>query len=298
MGFFSGAKDHGSFGLGGRFPSSGSMKDPLGLGLDPERDIKAFTGQTGAEASIKAAKMQVDAAREAREQLRSDLAPFTQMGVDLAPGVSRLASDPTAQMDFLTNNPMLSALQNQAQERIFANQAARGKLGSGGTQQALQESFLTMGNQLIDQQLNRQLPLLSMGQSSAAGVGAGSADLITQAGNAASAGQMGAAQAQQQGAQNMAQLGAGLLAMFMSDERLKTNITKVGEHNDINVYEWEWNDKAESLGVTGKGKGHIAQELEKTHPHLVLSSGNVKMVNYGTNETVEPELWRQTPISY
>ena len=44
----------------------------------------------------------------------------------------------------ILQNPLLRAMQDDVQRRLFANQAARGKLGSGGTAEALQQSLIPM----------------------------------------------------------------------------------------------------------------------------------------------------------
>jgi len=61
-----------------------------------------------------------------------------------------------------------------------------------------------------------------------------------------------------------------------SDERLKTNIKKIGTHSTgLNVYEWEWNAKAFILGVDKyPRKGFIAQEVQKVFPEAVFKDQN------------------------
>lgn len=264
------------------------------------------------------------------QQLSSD--PLAQQALrEATPGFSEfsnLATDPNAQLNFLQNNPLFASLQDQSRKDIFANQAARGKLSGSGTEELLQNRFLEQGNQLINQQLqrqssalgtgqdilnqqlarqggsisagqdlinqqlNRQLPLLNIGQASAAQVGAGGVDLLTGAANAQSAGQIAAANAQAQGTQNVA-AGAGALLALFSDKRLKSDLEKIGEHNGLNVYSWKWNKDANNLGLHGAAQGHIAQELQKTHPHLVGQDEDTGFffVNYGTDETVDGDTW-------
>jgi hypothetical protein len=72
--------------VGSLFDEGGSITDGLGfggsgtesyLGLPSIGDVtKGFTGQLGAEASLEGARMQVESAREAREQLERLNAPF------------------------------------------------------------------------------------------------------------------------------------------------------------------------------------------------------------------------------
>lgn len=57
--------------------------------------------------------------------------------------------------------------------------------------------------------------------------------------------------------------GASLLPMF-SDERLKTNIVKVGDHPvGVSIYDYDWID----TGI--RERGVLAQELQKVRPDLV-----------------------------
>jgi LysM repeat protein len=76
-----------------------------------------------------------------------------------------------------------------------------------------------------------------------------------------------------------AQIGA---AVF-SDERLKDNIQYHDTlPNGVNVYTWDWNDTAKSLGVDTPPFGVIAQEIMKTHPDAVMEGDDGYLrVNYG-----------------
>ncbi len=161
----------------------------------------AFSAKTRSKAAKRAAGVQVAAAGEAsalqktaeeealersrvaEEKSRADLQPFTAAGTraigglekGLA-GVSRLVTDPEAQREFITNNPFFEALTGRATEEIFSNRAARGKVGSGGTAEALQNSLLLLGSSLLNQNVtqrqnvNTQFQnLVNVGQSSATG---------------------------------------------------------------------------------------------------------------------------------
>lgn len=81
------------------------------------------------------------------------LSPTAQIGAP-SPTVSPQAISP--QFD-VTSDPTFQALANEAQRRVFSNQAARGKLGSGGTAEALQERLVALGDQLSTSNLQRQL---------------------------------------------------------------------------------------------------------------------------------------------
>ena len=56
-----------------------------------------------------------------------------------------------------------------------------------------------------------------------------------------------------------------------SDIRLKTSITKIKDVDGVNVYAWQWNDKAREIGVSDQPTvGVMAQEIALTHPQAVV----------------------------
>lgn len=74
----------------------------------------------------------------------------------------------------------------------------------------------------------------------------------------------------------LAGLGGALGAAYImapSDERLKDNITKIGEVGGLNFYKWEWKPEFKDI-ATGPTYGFIAQEVQQTHPqHVVMKNG-------------------------
>jgi hypothetical protein len=66
--------------------------------------------------------------------------------------------------------------------------------------------------------------------------------------------------------------GGGFGAVFGgSDIRLKENITPVGSQAGVNFYTWDWNEAGENVAYEGQPRfGVMAQELEATHPDLVV----------------------------
>ena len=177
--------------------------------------VKGVTGETAADAAKKGSAQQVAASERALELLRSDLQPFRDLGVSQIEGVQSLSSDPQAQIDFLQNNPLFQGLSDEATRQTNALAASQGKLAGGGTKAELQNQIMLQGNNLINQQLNRQLPLLNMGQNSAAQQGAGSSQLITGIGNAQAAGTIGAGNAMAGGAGNILGAASGIAGLFM-----------------------------------------------------------------------------------
>lgn len=301
-------------GTGGGF--GGGINDPFDLG-----------GQGASAAAIEAARIQAGSATEAieaqeraRQQAREDLSPFRKAGeqsltglLGLAneragagtlEGAGRLITDPNAQRQFITQNPFFNALADDAQSRLFANQAARGKVGSGGTAKALQNSLLLLGTDLLNQNINQRFNLsgresalqnqqfgqrfnlATLGSNAAAGQATATlstsntiSDLLTQSGNAQAAGLVGAANARTQAGQGLLQAGGTALGGYfasLSDERFKTDIQEVGElHNGLPVYTYKYKgDDTVHMGV-------MAQELEKVIPKAVHTIDGIKYVDYG-----------------
>lgn len=57
---------------------------------------------------------------------------------------------------------------------------------------------------------------------------------------------------------------------FFSDARLKDNVERIGSLGVFNWYTWDWNDKAKAVGADKQDNfGVLANEVAKTHPHLV-----------------------------
>jgi hypothetical protein len=74
--------------------------------------------------------------------------------------------------------------------------------------------------------------------------------------------------------------GIGAIGNIFSDVRLKNNIRQIGTQNGLNIYEWEWNDLAHSIGADKyPTRGVLAQEVK----HLGVVSRNSNgylMVDY------------------
>ena len=76
--------------------------------------------------------------------------------------------------------------------------------------------------------------------------------------------------------------GGGWSVPPSSDIRLKENIQKVGEENGVNIYTWDWNDKAREIGVDHQIRvGVIAQELGD-HPAVGTDNHGYLTVNYSS----------------
>lgn len=69
----------------------------------------------------------------------------------------------------------------------------------------------------------------------------------------------------------------------LSDMRLKENIKPVGKVGEFNFYTWDWNEDGEKVAEPDQPTfGVMAQEVEKTHPDLVMvGPDGFRRVNYG-----------------
>ncbi len=222
--------------------------------------------------------------REAREQARTDLKPFADAGRETIPGLQELVTNPNAQLDYVQNNPFFKAMADDAQARIFNNQAARGKLGSGETAKALQNSMLLLGNDLVGQNIGQRQNLATLGANSAAGqasttvnAGAGISNLLTGIGNANAAGIIGAQNQKAAGANNAIGAGLGIAKLALSDARTKRDIVPVGKtYGGTPLYRYTYkHDDTETPHI-----GVLAQQLEESQPDAVVTIDGVKHVDY------------------
>ena len=272
-----------------------------------------FTGGSddAADASVEAARIQATSAdqaaavqaaglaestriqKEALDQSRADLKPFADEGKHALPGLRRLVRDPTDRRNFVANNPFFKFLADDAQRRIFQNKAARGKVGSGETADALQRSLFEIGPQILDRAIGQQFNLATLGSNAAAGQATatqntarsisdatlgsnrGIADLVTQRANAGAAGIVGASNARSQGLSNTRNTLLGIGGLILSDIRAKTDIEPFGKTLEgINIYKYRYR------GTPDLQVGVMAQEVENVKPEAVVTIGGVKHVDY------------------
>lgn len=244
------------------------------IGETIEQGIGDITGSNQADAASQASAQQIAAAERALETIRGDLAPFRDpIAQQVMPALLDFTLNPQSQVDFVMNNPLLQRLQEDATGRVFANQAARGKLGSGGTPLALQNALIPLGLDFFNQRQNQLFNLAGMGQNAAALTGTQSANIQQGIGNAQAAGTIGAANAQAAGTGNLLNIGMNAAAM-LSDERAKEDIKEVGDIKGVKIYTYKYKgDDKTQMGV-------LAQNVEEQVPEAVEERDGVKYVNY------------------
>lgn len=302
MGFLNSIVKVGTLGLVDDFDGSDAAAGAAqqAAGIQSDATVRA------AEISRQSTQDVIAANQAASETARADLAPFREAGVNALPGLSTaqdrvtsLATDPNTQASYVQDNPFFKALADDAQRRLFNNQAARGKVGSGGTAEALQNSVMLLGNSLVDQGIQREqgvfnnaYNITSLGSNAATGqanitqntaannanvAGSGNrtiVDLMTQGANAQAAGIVGAANANTTANQTGINALATAGGLMLSDERHKENIKFVGAVKGVPLYFFNY---------IGKKKGEFGTMAQKVEhiKNAVLDVGGKKYVNYG-----------------
>lgn len=247
--------------------------------------FQARAANKAADAQRDASAGAIEFARESRDLAREDLQPFRDVGADVTSQLSGLVSDPVQQKKFISDNPFFDALAGRATETILQNQAARGRVGTGSTAEALQKSMVLLGSDLLNQRVGQMQNLAGLGQASAAGQAQATQQtsqqvggLMQDIGNASAAGQMAKANAVTGTMASMEQRAgqtAGLMAM-LCDFHAKENIVKVGRmDNGLALYVFNYK---------GDDKNYInvmAQDVEQKYPEAIIERDGLKYVDMG-----------------
>lgn len=140
-----------------------------------------------------------DAARKMREASERGMAantaamqPYTQLGADATSKIKTIQDDPAA---YIRGNELYGSLAEDAERRLLANQAAKGKVGSGGTAAALQDELLRIGTGLVNTEIGNLQGQAGLGANAASQVGNTAYNANVNIGNANAAGIVGANQA-------------------------------------------------------------------------------------------------------
>lgn len=184
----------------------------------------------------------------------------------------------TGFIEGVKQDPFYQSMLTQGEEAILRSSAATGGLRSGTANEALAQSNQNVLNQLTQQKLAGLREF-----TGATGYESGIANTISGIGTTTAQGMTAAAQADAdaQEAEDKAIMSTiGAVASFFSDKRLKRNIKKVGTKNGFNIYEWDWNEIGNVLGMRGKGHGVMADEVKKSNPEAITYFGKYMKVNY------------------
>ncbi len=228
------------------------------------------------------------------QQVSDQQLAFQREGLDYAKEINRLpleyrdqamrslmgfyGGDPESQQGFIDKakaSPFYDAMIKQGQEGVLRNAGTMGLSRSGRAATGLERSNQTVLQGLVNQQLGGL-----QGFAGAPISGQGVANMYSQMGQTAGSAGMAGLNAQQSQQGNVLGGLFGLGSLFLSDQRLKENITPLWSEGGHNIYSWTWNDKAESFGLYGPGVGVLAQEIDKTQPDAVSMVDGYLAVDY------------------
>lgn len=181
-------------------------------------------------------------------------------------------------------SPFMSQLVSQGEDAIARNAQMTGGFRSGTTQQNLAQNSQNVLMNLVNQQLQGQQGIANAGFGAQDAYSTAMQNII--AGQGATRGQIAnvdiaKAAADQEMMTGLITGGMNVGAAAMSDKVLKKNIVQTGEKNGLPWYTWDWNELAKDIGLTGSEEGHIAQEVQKVRPDLVVTQNGYLAVNYG-----------------
>lgn len=165
--------------------ASSIITDPTKLLLGVGNQLM---GEEAARTAEDAAKIQSDSINGAIAANQNAVAPYTTLGANAVNKIGQIEADPAG---YVQNNELYKSLADDATRRLLANQAAKGKVGSGGTAAALQEQLLTLGTGLVNNDVNRLSNQAGIGATSANNVGTNTANLMTAQGDVNAAGKVG-----------------------------------------------------------------------------------------------------------
>jgi len=111
-----------------------------------------------------------DILKDTTAAAQAEFEPFRDRAIAGSQGLESLITDPTAQKAFIEDNPFFESLATRAREDIFSNKAARGKIGSGGTAEALQNSLLLLGSDLLNTSIGQRGAMFDRGQAAAGSI--------------------------------------------------------------------------------------------------------------------------------
>ena len=256
------------------------------MGLFSFLDTKKF--RTGGTRAAKDAKLAGEATLAEQQALKQEIGSIYEHRIQTGGRAfgdltGFYEGDQQTIVDQAMASPFRSQLINTGEEAIARNTQMTGGFRTGTTQENLANNSQNVLMNLVQQILQ--------GKQGIAQRGFGAEDAYTNAmqnivaGTGATRGEIAGVDIAR--AANKQNIYTGLVeagsqaAMAASDERLKENVVKIGEKNGLNWYSWDWNKLAKGIGLTGSDKGHIAQEVQKVRPDLVVEQNGYLAVIYG-----------------
>ncbi|MDH3582281.1 MAG: tail fiber domain-containing protein [Hyphomicrobiales bacterium] len=282
---------------GGRLGGA-ALKELVGFNQDlASQEFDKFAGRrqgelagaSGADASLLAAL--------SNQAGRSDSANASRMNAQL--GLAGRGFDAQSQLANLSSQEgqLLSNLSQAQGQTVSALESMFGTQGANALQDFATQTAGT--NMQLGSGIGN---FLSSAGSNAGNIAIGTAGtsggLSQQLMNAF--GQFGQAGGAQAGISNANKDNAAtfmtMMAMF-SDRRLKEDIQPAsGPFGEIGLqeYTWTWNDEAKRLGMSGTGRGVMADEVAGVYPQAVVKDASgYLMVDYGLLDSIAEERGRE-----
>lgn len=169
-----------------------SLSQPIVGNLSTGQLLNAASGVVGdlnQEAALDAARNQVEGLQSGIDATSAALAPYTKLGKNAVNRIGEIQADPAA---YIKGNELYNSLAADAERRLTASQAAKGKVGSGGTADALQERLLNLGTNLVNTDIGNLQQQAGIGANSASQVATTAANGQAGIGAAQAAGTIGA----------------------------------------------------------------------------------------------------------
>ncbi len=262
--------------------------------------IRKVTGaKDAAKASRRGAEIQTRFGNKAFDLLRESSdrqIPFLEFAQGLIPQAEQLFAPDAGTA--IVQDPAFGALADEAERRIMASQAARGRFGAGETPIMLQDALLRTGVDLLGRQRGDFLNALGLGvgvagnQVQAANQGG---SLLSQIANAQASGLQGQALAKRQGFQDLLGLGGlglgaaggfkglgkgimglgGMLGGVLCDRRAKRDISLHGTYKGHKTYKFKYKHRDEWF------VGPMADEVKAKNPDAVFNLMGYDHVSIG-----------------
>ena len=276
-----------------------------------------------ARAERKGMQQAIAEQRRQFDETRNMLMPFVDAGTGQLDSLTQGAGLEgfAGNLNEILMSEAFDPIRQRRQEAINANFGQAGLLNSSGRARAIADDLTDFGMGIEGMLFDRQGGLAGMGQNAAgslAGFGQQTAqnigNLQAGMGQSRAAGILSSQQARSnalnQGLGMLGGIGGGALmgqagmlgslgaaggaglGLLMSDSRLKTNITPVGEVGPLTVYQWDWIPELKELGIEiDMTTGFLAEDVESVYPEHVHPVGKFKAVDYrSVLDRIEKEL--------
>lgn len=272
------------------------LGDVISVGSLGLVDGDDFTGANGEQAARRAADAQAQAYQNGINELARQfnfqqqvLTPYSNAGIPPLGAIAN-SNDPSTYggnvQRILENFGDYGPLVDERQRAASAQLSSAGLTRSGYAAQEAARIPTEIALGIEEMLYNRNRDLVGVGLNAAAGVGDASqqygssvANLLGAQGDARAQGLLGGAQARSQGFQNLLGLGT-TAAAFLSDRRLKTDITPEASIGPLTLYRWRWVDEVAELDMPLMTVGFMADEVAEHYPQHVHDMGPYRTVDY------------------